>query len=60
MDDWSGCLHNQKVGECLVPEESTMASANIQQIDTNTPDMDYLLEIYGMSAATQVRNLRTV
>ncbi len=44
----------------MVPEESTMASANIQQIDTNTPDMDYLLEIYGMSAATQVRNLRTV
>ena len=30
--------------------------AGVQTIDTNTPEMDYLLEIYGMGNATHVSN----
>ena len=35
-------------------KQATMAGLDIKKIDTNTPDMDYLLEIYGMSNSTFV------
>ena len=35
----------------------TMAGKPIEKLDTNTPEMDYLLEIYGMGNAVNVSRL---
>ena len=35
-------------------QRQTMAAKPIQKVDTNTPEMDYLLEIYGMGNAVNV------
>ena len=35
----------------------TMAGKPIEKMDTNTPELDYLLEIYGMGNAVNVSRL---
>ena len=34
-----------------------MAEHDIQRIDTNTPEMDYLLQLYGIGTATHVSQI---
>ena len=38
-------------------QSQTMTAKPIEKMDTNTPEMDYLLEIYGMGNAVNVSSL---